>query len=151
MSEVEEWDNELRAAYPKMFPGGDIGIWVGEGWHPIVRKLCASIQHYIDATESRREWIISKSDTYKMEIPESVPQVTVAQIKEKFGQLRFYYDGGDQYISGLVAMAETWASGVCERCGDPGQLRRGGWMKVLCDKHEEERQADYKKRFGDTE
>jgi hypothetical protein len=72
-----------------------------------------------------------------------VPQVTVAQIKEKFGGLRFYYDGGDEYISGLVSMAESWATCSCETCGTPGERREGGWIRTLCDTHETER----KERF----
>lgn len=69
-------------------------------------------------------------------------RVTVAQIKEKFGGLRFYYDGGDEYISGLVTMAESWADKTCEVCGDAGQLRNGGWVRTLCDTHEEEYQKN---------
>jgi hypothetical protein len=33
---------------------------------------------------------------------------------------------------------------ICEECGAPGKLRGGGWMRTLCDKHEEERQSRYK-------
>jgi hypothetical protein len=58
------------------------------------------------------------------------------QIKEKFGGLRFYYDGGDEYISGLVSMAESWAGNTCETCGEKGERRSGGWIRTLCDKHE---------------
>lgn len=73
-------------------------------------------------------------------ITPKVNHVYVAQIKEKFGELRFYYDGGDEYVGGLVSMAETWASHTCEVCGSSGTLRHGGWMRTLCDKHEAERQ-----------
>ena len=65
----------------------------------------------------------------------------VAQIKEKFGGLRFYYDGGDDYIEGLVAMAEDWANRTCEKCGDPGTKTVDGWVQTLCKKHMEERNA----------
>jgi len=70
-----------------------------------------------------------------------VPQVTVAQIKEKFGELRFYYDGGDEYVKGLVSMAEAISEITCEQCGARGELRQGGWLKVLCDEHNAEREA----------
>jgi hypothetical protein len=62
--------------------------------------------------------------------------IEVQQIKEKFGGLRFYYDGGDERISGLVDMAETWANHTCETCGNKGQKRSGGWVRTLCDFHE---------------
>ena len=85
------------------------------------------------------------------EVTEAIPQVRIRQIKEKFGGLRFYYDGGDEFIHGLVRMAESWASTVCEQCGEPGMLRHGGWVQTLCDKHEAERQEEYRKRYGDNE
>jgi hypothetical protein len=69
------------------------------------------------------------------------------QIKEKFGGLRFYYDGGDNEISGMVQMAESWASHSCETCGAPGKKREGGWIRTLCDHHELERQQRMKERF----
>ena len=71
-------------------------------------------------------------------------QVVVIQVKEKFGTLRFYYDGGDDHIHGLVRMAEAMSSVTCETCGVPGKQRSGGWIRTLCDFHEEE----YQKKNG---
>lgn len=74
-------------------------------------------------------------DQDEREVPSEIPQVVAVQVKEKFGTLRFYYDGGDEYISGLVTMAE-WASSVtCETCGERGKIRGGGWLYTACDKH----------------
>lgn len=83
------------------------------------------------------------------EVSKPVNHVIVHQIKEKFGGLRFYYEGGDEQVFGMVRMAEAWASRTCEQCGEPGTLRPGGWVQTLCDKHEEERQAKMKERYGD--
>jgi hypothetical protein len=69
------------------------------------------------------------------EIPEPVPQVTLDQVKEKFGTLRFYYTGGDDYISGLVSMAESMSGVTCEECGKPGTQTSGGWIKTVCVEH----------------
>jgi hypothetical protein len=69
------------------------------------------------------------------EIPELVPQVTLDQVKEKFGTLRFYYTGGDDYISGLVSMAESMSGVTCEICGKPGTSTSGGWIKTACVEH----------------
>jgi hypothetical protein len=71
-----------------------------------------------------------------IDITPKVNWIEVQQIKEKFGGLRFYYDGGDERISGLETMAEIWAGRTCETCGDRGERRSGGWMRTLCDKHE---------------
>jgi hypothetical protein len=116
---------QMEERFPKMFSGKYGGFACGEGWWPILEKLCSNIQHHID---------------WKNKQLEVVPQVTVAQIKEKFGGLRFYYDGGDEYINGMVRMAEAWADASCEECGSPGKRRDGGWIKTLCDHHEAERQ-----------
>lgn len=76
-----------------------------------------------------------------LKIADKVHWIRVAQIKEKFGGLRFYYDGGDEHISGMVTMAEVWAGYTCEQCGDRGTRRDGGWIRTLCDVHEAEYQA----------
>ena len=66
------------------------------------------------------------------DVPELVPQVTLDQVKEKFGTLRFYYTGGDEYIDGLVSMAESMSAVTCEECGNPGTQTDGGWIKTIC-------------------
>jgi len=69
------------------------------------------------------------------EVPDSIPQVTLDQVKEKFGTLRFYYQGGDEYISGLVSMAESISGITCETCGKPGTQTGGSWVKTACVEH----------------
>lgn len=78
-------------------------------------------------------------------ITEKVNWIYVEQIKEKFGGLRFYFQGGDERIDGMVTMAEAWAARTCETCGDKGERRHGGWVRTLCDKHEQEYQDKMKK------
>jgi len=79
-----------------------------------------------------------KSAEYR-KIVEAVPQVVATQVKEKYGTLRFYYNGGDDYISGLVDMAVSVSSIMCEECGDLGRVRDGGWIRTLCDEHAKDR------------
>lgn len=69
------------------------------------------------------------------DISEPIPQVIAVQIKEKFGTLRFYYDGGDEYCRGVESMAEFMSAKTCEECGSPGKSRHGGWIRTLCDHH----------------
>lgn len=69
------------------------------------------------------------------EVPDAVHQVTVTQVKEKLGTLRFYYSGGDDEIYGMVRMAESMSAVTCEECGSPGKVRSGGWLRCLCDAH----------------
>lgn len=136
--ELEKYDafeKQMTTRFPKMFAQPYGGFCVGEGWWPILESLCANIQNHID---------------WKNKNSVEVSQVTVSQIKEKFGGLRFYYDGGDDRVYGMVRMAESWAAKTCETCGAPGKSREGGWIKTLCDHHEEERQQrkkDYEKKL----
>lgn len=130
-NEFEKYDAfeaRMTEQYPKMFSQPYGGFAIDEGWWPIIESLCLNIQHYLD-------WINKNHDAHPV-----VEQVVVAQIKEKFGGLRFYYDGGDDRVYGMVRMAEAWASHSCETCGAPGTSRSGGWIKTLCDQHEAERQ-----------
>jgi hypothetical protein len=75
-------------------------------------------------------------------VPDAIPQVTLDQVKEKFGTLRFYYTGGDDYISGMVSFAESLTAVTCEECGNVGKSRGGGWIHTYCDPCEEKREAD---------
>jgi hypothetical protein len=127
--EFEKYDTfakQMEERFPKMFAEPYGGFCIGEGWWPILEELCSSIQHHIDWKKG------------------ACQQVTVAQIKEKFGGLRFYYEGGDDQVRGMVSMAESWAAHSCETCGAPGERRQGGWIKTLCDIHEAERQQRVK-------
>jgi hypothetical protein len=125
----QELDNQLCEKYPKIFadrhkPMTETcmcwGFECGDGWYNILDQLCNNIQHYID-WKNRKE--------------EIVPQVVAEQVKEKFGTLRFYYRGGDDYIEGMVRMADSMSSILCEKCGATGKQRYGGWIRTLCDEH----------------
>lgn len=63
----------------------------------------------------------------------------VCQIKEKFGGLRFYINGARDEVHKLIRGAENKSYEICEVCGEPGEMRHGGWTVTLCDKHNEER------------
>lgn len=83
--------------------------------------------------------------TYR-DVPEKIRQVVAVQVKEKFGTLRFYYDGGDDYIRGLASMAEAMSARTCESCGNPATQTHGGWIKTICqpcqDSREQRRQQE---------
>jgi hypothetical protein len=146
--EYDEFAKRMEGKYPEMFSQPYGGFAIGEGWWPIVEALCGQINSYTKWRNNTREALL-KDNPYNHKIPDAVPQVVVAQIKEKFGGLRFYYDGGDEFIRGLETMAELWAGHTCEECGKPGERRSGGWIRTLCDDHEAERQAKIKERIGE--
>ena len=74
------------------------------------------------------------------EVPDVIPQVTLDQVKEKYGTLRFYYSGGDDVIDGMVRMAESMTEVTCEECGNVGERRGGGWIHTFCTPCEEARE-----------
>ena len=137
----ENLDAQLCKEFPKLFIERNMseretcmcwGFACGDGWYNIIHALCSNIQSHID---------------WKNRESEVVPQVVVEQVKEKFGTLRFYYRGGDDYISGLVSMAETMSGCTCDQCGSPGKTGGSGWIRTLCDKHREEVEEARAKRM----
>ena len=132
--DYDSYSAAMLEKFPLMFTGRWGGFDIGPGWWPIIESLCRNIQGHIDNRERTRE-VLLKNNPHNFSIPDAVPQVVVVQIKEKFGGLRFYYNGGDDTISGMVRMAESWAGNTCETCGHPGEIRMGRWIRTLCDVH----------------
>lgn len=129
----DELDRQLCERYPKIFAERFLdmqatamcwGFEHGDGWYAIIDRLCANIQSHLD-------WVNRDG--------EKVTQVVAEQVKEKFGTLRFYYRGGDEYIRGLVSMAESMSGFTCEDCGAPGKTDGSGWISTLCETHRKER------------
>jgi hypothetical protein len=129
---------KMHEKFPKIFSEKYGGFSIGPGWWHIVESLCNHIQGYIDYVNKRRNLLL-EDNPHNVAIPDEVPQVIVGQIKEKFGGLRFYYDGGDEKIDGMVQLAEAWAAHTCDVCGSKGKSRADGWIRTLCDEHHEER------------
>jgi Mor family transcriptional regulator len=138
IEKYDEFAKRMQERFPKMFAQPYGGFAVGPGWWTIIESLCGQIQHHVEWKQEQKE---------KYGNGQGCADVTVTQIKEKFGGLRFYYNGGDDIVDGMVRMAESWAAHSCEECGKPGKSRKSRWIKTLCDEHEAERQAQYKERF----
>ena len=158
----KDLDQKLCEKYPLIFrdrhedPSKTCMYWglsVGDGWYDLLDKLCALIQGHIDWRirsieltkkfnedlakdaetnfEDREPWMTREPRA----IPEPIEQVVAIQVKEKFGGLRFYYNGGDEYIRGLTTMAEEMSYRICEVCSDKAAPTQGGWIRTLCEKH----------------
>lgn len=152
-----ELDQHIREKYPLIF-SQPCEMSVNDGWFDIIDALCSNIQGHIDGVAEQRKWAIKwnkdvndpdydwsdKASFIKREereVPELVEQVVATQIKEKFGTLRFYYQGGDDYIRGLDSMAESMSARICEDCGKPGKRTSGGWIRTLCEEHTQEKEV----------
>lgn len=150
----QELDELLCQRYPKIFVDrhGDMkqtlmcwGFECGDGWFNIIDRLCSNIQHHVDWAQLQKE---------KYGRGEGCTQVVAVQIKEKFGTLRFYTNGGDEQIYGMIRMAESMSAVTCEECGNPGTTRSGGWVRTLCDAHEaayQEKQRQYEMKSSGFE
>jgi hypothetical protein len=126
------------------------GFECGDGWFNILNQLMGNIQHHIDWKNEQKE---------KYNRGEGCPQVTLDQVKEKFGTLRFYYTGGDDAIDGMVRMAESMSGVTCEGCGNQATTNWpkaegggiGGWVRTICKPCEEQREAKRAKEMEEWE
>jgi hypothetical protein len=105
------------------------GRWIscGRGWYRILEELDAKLSYLY-------------------------PEYKIAQVKEKFGTLRFYLEGEPFGIVGdlmddAIRQAEVESGKTCEICGNSamrggdgwvydgsvGTRARGGWYKTVCD------------------
>ena len=117
-------NQELLKKYPEFFdwvkdkdPKAPIhsiqlGIECGDGWYDLLDSLMESIKGYCSANK--------------------IPFIQITQIKEKYGGLRFYYNGGNDIIFGMTWFSEDLSLKTCETCGRPGELRPGNWFVTSC-------------------
>jgi hypothetical protein len=128
-----ELQNTLYEKYPYFFSNKDkgarlscmaFGIDFGDGWHDILNNLCYEINQYENHVLNEKSSIYNKD----------YERVKFDQLKEKFGRLRAYVSGGDDYTRGLVNMAEAISGCVCETCGNKGKPNKTGWIVTLCEK-----------------
>lgn len=69
-----------------------------------------------------------------------------AQIKEKFGGLRYYVDIGIDVdekiwraIQDAIDEAEERSFEICIFCGEPGEVQKNrGWLRPICEEHHDE-------------
>lgn len=128
-------DNYLCRTYPKIFAERKLsprvscmgrGFECGDGWFPIINQLCYQIQQRID-------W----DAQYPPKDRDPLSQVVFLQVKEKFGALRIYHKGGDEYVNGLITMTKMLSYYICEVCGVGGPVLVGhtkGWIQSICEK-----------------
>lgn len=134
----QQLQNQLFEKYPNLFINKDktprescmsFGIECNSGWFNIISSVCWMIKQHEDNDRWQTEFKQKTDPDYKSEY---FP-VKFDQIKEKYGTLRVYFSGGDEYVEGLVSMAEAISGKICEVCGNKGQPNKGGWISTLCD------------------
>jgi len=120
--------DKLIAKYPRQFR---MLKWIEceDGWYDLIDKACFRIQNRLKH--------LNKPENDETDFCWS-------QIKEKFGGIRLYCYGADDYVRGIVDMAEEMSLGICEFTGNKGKVRnlminqkgevvRASWLKTLSD------------------
>jgi hypothetical protein len=123
---VRDWRSELVESYPDLFhplpdhPGvAQASPECGEGWRDLLERACARIRKAVQADRG----------SFK-----------ATQIKEKYGTLRFYWEGAlspeaDAKVEEAIDLAEACSAGTCELCGEEGRLSGPGWLTTRCAAH----------------
>ena len=138
----QELQQKLFKNYPELFIQKDEsiktscmgwGICCGDGWFELINLLCSRIQNRIENFNGNIDYKLLH--TPPSILPDTPGYLTceVAQVKEKFGGLRFYVDCDDDYIRGMISLAEGMSYKLCSKCGEKSsnQVKRG-WVYTLC-------------------
>jgi hypothetical protein len=92
------------------------GFSCGDGWFNLIDELCAKLQAGVASG--------------------AFPQPEAVQVKEKFGELRFYLSGETDEAIDLVEEATQRSMTICEVRGASGALRiQRHWYRTRCDVH----------------
>jgi hypothetical protein len=102
--------------------------------HFIIKKACKRLNN----ATFNRPWfklervLCQRAGKYTVYDKVHPPEVKIDQIKEKFGELRFYYSGGDARVAGMVSFAEYLCRQTCDVSGEKGEMHiRGHWFRTL--------------------
>jgi hypothetical protein len=118
-----EFSKQIQVDFPELFKNPICGVSIQPGWEKLILKLCTNIE------EIRKVSGIG---------------INVAQVKEKFGGLRFYVEykqipkkskWARNACNALISGAESKSFHTCAVCGEWGQQRNTGWVQTLCRKH----------------
>lgn len=122
-----ELQDKLIEKYPDQFKNLK---WIecDDGWYGILSRLC---------------YIVHNRLTYKKRLNDPLEDFGWSQIKEKFGGLRAYCYGADDFINGAKDMTESVSFVTCEITGEQGKVRSKkydengqpipAWVKTLSD------------------
>lgn len=148
----QELQQQLFEKYPELFTQHALGPMVspmgrglecGDGWFYIIDTMCWCLvrrkRDLVSRIESGKKYDWDFLPKIEAELAACPDPPTFAQIKEKFGTLRVYIDGGDAVSEAVIAFAESMSAVTCEECGERGEVRDGSWIRTLCDSCHEQR------------
>lgn len=131
--QARNWRADLVTAYADLFdPAPGDPPWaqgwpcVGDGWRDLLERACARIRTAID----------THGGSFR-----------ACQVKEKYGTLRFYFDGAlppaaEALVEDAIDLADARSACTCEICGEAGSLYGPGWLTTRCAQHAEGRRPE---------
>jgi hypothetical protein len=118
----------LYKNFPRLYQQHDLpitqtclcwGFECGDGWFDLIKRLSERLKEISERTGG---------------------DIQAEQVKEKYGTLRFYINGGDEEAYKAIDKAERESEHTCEQCGKPGATREiHGWYRTLCNECEMKR------------
>ena len=87
---------------------------VGDGWYNLLRNLSLELYEALDKEE--------------------IEDISILQIKEKFGTLRYYASCTSNKAEDIIQKYEDLSGDTCEDCGNVGDIAKqsGGWVRTIC-------------------
>lgn len=173
MIDINVATTHLREKYPLLFsnenndPISSCSIECHEGWLSIIENVfdllytqynsCMYSLHYWVNQLPLKDENSTEAANIKKHIEECNIKLVLAkknlpkikQVKQKFGTLRIYTSFHNDYIKGVIDMAERISENTCEICGACGRLYKQGWHMVLCEQHAIEK-GKIKKRIEEN-
>lgn len=142
----DQFYENLIKEFPELMEKSTFGyVEVGAGWFNIIRTLCKCLSNDIHHARNRLRaaQVYPRDDggKYRDDCEAGVATAlselpSISTLKEKFGTLRVYVDGGNDMTYAYTSFAESMSACTCEVCGSPGKIDVGrGWLKTHCKEH----------------
>ena len=117
---LDYYRQELGSLFDKYHTKVYLGVSIGPGWIPAYVELARNMEE------------VAQKYNYR---------VSVAQVKQKFGELTVYLQPLEENAAANAALSELITTAVrrcartCESCGRKGKLGGNAWLSVACEKH----------------
>lgn len=136
--------------YPEAYPSNlaFFGIQCGLGWYPIIEAAAKEIEELLHEVWQEQVKFpenlasLDRKLSQRSSLSDALFPIMpfCSEIRETGGRLQIVITNGylcENYqwlcIREYMKHVESLAQSVCERCGNPGKLRKGYWEHVYCD------------------
>jgi hypothetical protein len=118
----EDKRNKIREKYPLLFRN-PIPFECDGGWLDLIDELSSKLEGVIKELFQKEPELKNQYD------------FSAIQVKEKFGELRFYMSAYVDEMFGLITEYTDKSKKICEVCGNEAALKEVNprWYKTICD------------------